>query len=298
MGSTGGAWPTGAFSRSPRMSTSRGMSTPRGRSCASTPTRRRSRRTSAATRCSGSSCAPRQAAACRVTRTQPSSPCAPCSAQQISVAAARTLAGRLGWRRSARRWTEPRGGVTHLCSPSPAALAALDPEALPMPRARGRALVRLAAALAEGEPVDERLPGIGPWTTAYVALRSGDDDAFLPHRPRGEARAVRARRRPAAGGGARRGVAAVPRVRRGAPVGRGSERANCGWVGRRVEAAVSFPSTPPTGSGERYVRGARTTFPGATLEDREERNQTSDPNPTATQPLLMFAAHTTRHRPI
>ena len=49
-----------------------------------------------------------------------------------------------------------------------------------MPRARGRALVRLAAALADGEPVDERLPGIGPWTTAYVALRSGDDDAFLP----------------------------------------------------------------------------------------------------------------------
>ena len=39
---------------------------------------------------------------------------------------------------------------------------------------------RLAAALAGGEPVDESLPGIGPWTTAYVALRSGDDDAFLP----------------------------------------------------------------------------------------------------------------------
>ena len=49
-----------------------------------------------------------------------------------------------------------------------------------MPRARARALVRLAAAVAGGEPVDERLPGIGPWTTAYVALRSGDDDAFLP----------------------------------------------------------------------------------------------------------------------
>ena len=32
----------------------------------------------------------------------------------------------------------------------------------------------------DGEPVDKRLPGIGPWTTAYVALRSRDDDAFLP----------------------------------------------------------------------------------------------------------------------
>jgi AraC family transcriptional regulator of adaptative response / DNA-3-methyladenine glycosylase II len=98
--------------------------------------------------------------------------------QQISVAAARTLAGRLT-AELGEPLADPRGGVTHRF-PAPAALAALDPEALPMPRARGRALVRLAAALAEGEPADERLPGIGPWTTAYVALRSGDDDAFLP----------------------------------------------------------------------------------------------------------------------
>ena len=98
--------------------------------------------------------------------------------QQISVAAARTLAGRLT-AQLGERLAEPRGAVTHRF-PTPAALVALDPESLPMPRARGRALVRMAAALAEGEPVDERLPGIGPWTTAYVALRSGDDDAFLP----------------------------------------------------------------------------------------------------------------------
>ena len=98
--------------------------------------------------------------------------------QQISVAAARTLAGRLT-AELGEPLAAPRGGVTHVF-PTPAALAALDPESLPMPRARGRALVRLAAALADGEPVDERLPGIGPWTTAYVALRSGDDDAFLP----------------------------------------------------------------------------------------------------------------------
>jgi AraC family transcriptional regulator of adaptative response / DNA-3-methyladenine glycosylase II len=97
--------------------------------------------------------------------------------QQISVAAARTLAGRLT-AQLGEPLTDPRGAVTHRF-PAPAALAALDPETLPMPRARGRALVRLAAALAEGEPIDERLPGIGPWTTAYVALRSGDDDAFL-----------------------------------------------------------------------------------------------------------------------
>jgi AraC family transcriptional regulator of adaptative response / DNA-3-methyladenine glycosylase II len=98
--------------------------------------------------------------------------------QQVSVAAARTLAGRLV-AQLGEPVAEPRGGVTHRF-PTPAALAELDPERLPMPRARGRALVGLAAALAAGEPVDERLPGIGPWTTAYVALRSGDDDAFLP----------------------------------------------------------------------------------------------------------------------
>jgi AraC family transcriptional regulator, regulatory protein of adaptative response / DNA-3-methyladenine glycosylase II len=98
--------------------------------------------------------------------------------QQISVAAARTLAGRLTAQLGEPLAT-PHGGVTHRF-PAPSALAALDPETLPMPRARGRALVRLAAALADGEPIDERLPGIGPWTTAYVALRSGDDDAFLP----------------------------------------------------------------------------------------------------------------------
>jgi AraC family transcriptional regulator, regulatory protein of adaptative response / DNA-3-methyladenine glycosylase II len=45
-----------------------------------------------------------------------------------------------------------------------------------MPSARGRTLV----ALGEAGTVDPALPGIGPWTVSYVALRSGDDDAFLP----------------------------------------------------------------------------------------------------------------------
>jgi AraC family transcriptional regulator of adaptative response / DNA-3-methyladenine glycosylase II len=93
--------------------------------------------------------------------------------QQISVAAARTLAGRLV-AAAGEPLERPLGGVTHRF-PTPEALAALDPESLPMPRARARALVGMA-----GKPFGTHHPGVGPWTQAYVALRSGDDDAFLP----------------------------------------------------------------------------------------------------------------------
>jgi AraC family transcriptional regulator of adaptative response / DNA-3-methyladenine glycosylase II len=94
--------------------------------------------------------------------------------QQVSVEAAATLAARLVERYGER--LEPAvGSVTHLW-PSPEAVAGLDPEDLPMPRARGRALV----ALGEAGAVARQLPGIGPWTLSYVALRTGDDDAFLP----------------------------------------------------------------------------------------------------------------------
>jgi AraC family transcriptional regulator of adaptative response / DNA-3-methyladenine glycosylase II len=63
-----------------------------------------------------------------------------------------------------------------------------------MPRARGRALVQLCEALAGGEIALDRsadrsevrelllaLPGIGPWTADYVAMRAlGHPDVFLP----------------------------------------------------------------------------------------------------------------------
>jgi AraC family transcriptional regulator of adaptative response / DNA-3-methyladenine glycosylase II len=63
-----------------------------------------------------------------------------------------------------------------------------------MPAARSRALVGLAAALAGGdvrldparEPDTVRgellgLPGIGPWTAEYIAMRAlRDPDAFMP----------------------------------------------------------------------------------------------------------------------
>ena len=84
-------------------------------------------------------------------------------------------------------------GLTHLF-PDAQTIAALDPETLPMPRARGRALVRLGAALASGDVALDRgpdrddvrrrlleLPGVGPWTADYVAMRAlGHPDIFLP----------------------------------------------------------------------------------------------------------------------
>ena len=63
-----------------------------------------------------------------------------------------------------------------------------------MPRSRGRALVGLCDALASGDLALDRgpdrddvrarlldLPGIGPWTADYIALRAlGHPDVFLP----------------------------------------------------------------------------------------------------------------------
>jgi AraC family transcriptional regulator of adaptative response / DNA-3-methyladenine glycosylase II len=102
--------------------------------------------------------------------------------QQVSVAAARTLAGRLV-ARAGEALPVASGVVTHLF-PVPQALAELDPGGLAMPRSRGRALVSLASALAEGLDARDReallsLPGVGPWTADYVAMRCGDPDVLL-----------------------------------------------------------------------------------------------------------------------
>jgi len=105
--------------------------------------------------------------------------------QQVSIAAAATVVGRLVREHGVPTLTS-RGGPTH-AFPTPAALAALDPDHLPMPRARGRSLVTLARAVDEDRSVldDDRallaLPGIGPWTVAYVRMRvDRDQDTFLP----------------------------------------------------------------------------------------------------------------------
>ncbi|MGE4428539.1 MAG: DNA-3-methyladenine glycosylase, partial [Solirubrobacteraceae bacterium] len=76
--------------------------------------------------------------------------------------------------------------------PGPAVVAELSDEALAMPRTRAAAVRAVAAAVADGildldggAPGDDvrrallALPGIGPWTAEYVAMRAlGDPDAF------------------------------------------------------------------------------------------------------------------------
>jgi AraC family transcriptional regulator, regulatory protein of adaptative response / DNA-3-methyladenine glycosylase II len=113
--------------------------------------------------------------------------------QQISLAGAATLAARLV-SAYGEPLEHPVGAVTHVF-PSAAALAHADPDRLAMPWSRRRALVGLADALAGGHivldagslaaaEIEERLlalPGIGPWTVAYIAMRAlRDPDAFMP----------------------------------------------------------------------------------------------------------------------
>ncbi len=113
--------------------------------------------------------------------------------QQITVQAARMLAGKITAAHGAPLEDEAAHalGLTHFF-PEPAALAQADVETLAMPRARGRALVGLAAAAAADpelfgmrRSLDEAvaalraLPGIGEWTAQYIAMRAlREPDAF------------------------------------------------------------------------------------------------------------------------
>jgi AraC family transcriptional regulator of adaptative response / DNA-3-methyladenine glycosylase II len=105
--------------------------------------------------------------------------------QQVSVAGARTIAGRLAYEHG-RKLGEASGELTGLF-PSAATLAALSPDQLPMPRGRARAVIALATALASGDLVLD----------AYVRMRAlGDPDAFLAS-DLGVRRALEARGLPA-----------------------------------------------------------------------------------------------------
>jgi AraC family transcriptional regulator of adaptative response / DNA-3-methyladenine glycosylase II len=109
--------------------------------------------------------------------------------QQVSVAAARTFASRLVQQAGAA----VRGGadgLTHLF-PEAATLATADLTPLGITRSRAATLHALARAVSEGRidfgaaPEDvvaamAALPGIGPWTAHYVALRALAEPDALP----------------------------------------------------------------------------------------------------------------------
>ncbi len=115
--------------------------------------------------------------------------------QQVSVAAATRLAGRLVAAFGTRLpETAAAPGLTH-AFPEPAQLVEADVSlVLNMPRARGRAVRGIAAAVLDAPAVFASgpdleacvarltaLPGIGPWTAHYVAMRAlAQVDAFPP----------------------------------------------------------------------------------------------------------------------
>jgi AraC family transcriptional regulator of adaptative response / DNA-3-methyladenine glycosylase II len=113
--------------------------------------------------------------------------------QQVSVTGARTLAARLV-ARCGSPLARAHGALTH-AFPAAAELAAANLDGLGLTGARTRAIRALAEAVASAsvvlDPCDDaggvaatcaalvELPGIGPWTAAYIAMRAlGDADAF------------------------------------------------------------------------------------------------------------------------
>lgn len=103
--------------------------------------------------------------------------------QQVSLAGARAVLGRVA-AALGEPLAHPVAGVDR-AFPAMADLAAADPLALPLTRARARSVVACAAAVADlGRLPDHdgllALPGVGPWTADYVRLRCRHDpDVFL-----------------------------------------------------------------------------------------------------------------------
>jgi AraC family transcriptional regulator of adaptative response / DNA-3-methyladenine glycosylase II len=111
--------------------------------------------------------------------------------QQITVRAATTLAGRIVQKFG--KTFPGSSAITHLF-PTPETLADADLSSIGLTRARSHSIRALARAVCDGrlrfEGIVEfqafleqfmELPGIGPWTAQYVAMRAlGEPDAFPP----------------------------------------------------------------------------------------------------------------------
>ncbi len=106
--------------------------------------------------------------------------------QQVSVKAATTMAGRL-----ANEFGSKLSDDGAVLFPPAAELAGADLTRIGVTRQRANSIRALAAAVAGGEIVfdgslalehfEEKItaiPGIGPWTAQYIAMRTGEPDAF------------------------------------------------------------------------------------------------------------------------
>ncbi len=112
--------------------------------------------------------------------------------QQVTVQGATTLAGRLVEALGETLPDHLRGSGLARTFPSPDAVAGFDLRAIGVPGTRAAALRALASAVTAGtldldpsaDPDTQRerlaaIPGIGPWTVEYVAMRAlRDPDAF------------------------------------------------------------------------------------------------------------------------
>ncbi len=121
--------------------------------------------------------------------------------QQISVQAARTLAGRLV-ERFGEALTPREGWEVTALFPKPEVLAEVDASVIGLPKKRAASISSLGKAFAGKqvnidatsslEDVEKclvKLPGIGPWTAQYIAMRAlSEPDAF----PKGDLGLIRA----------------------------------------------------------------------------------------------------------
>ena len=154
------------------------------------PTRRRSRRISPATRHSARWSRHNPACVCRRRTTCSEQAVRAVVGQQVTVKAAVTITRRLVERLGEPLAQAPIG--LEVLFPTARAIADDPLENIGMPAKRAQALRRLAGAVAEGalhlhveDGADTlvrrlcELPGIGPWTAEYIALRGfGVADAF------------------------------------------------------------------------------------------------------------------------
>ena len=111
--------------------------------------------------------------------------------QQVTVRGATTLAARLVQTFGEPLAVAPDDGLTHLF-PTAAVLAKAHVAQIGIPKMRADSIRHLAAAVSSGDlsldasaGLDEivgrltQIPGIGPWTAHYIAMRSiGEPDAF------------------------------------------------------------------------------------------------------------------------